>query len=210
MKFIAYILPILLALAAPARAEDIATRIQRQYENLNSFSADFKQSLTNAASGEMQMRAGSFHFRQPQSIRWETRTPEPELLVIGEDAVWNYFPEEETAYKYPVEQILGSKTVLRFLSGKANLKEDFYITETPTQEGGAKLTLTPKNPEPTMVEAAIWVKQDTAMITKVLVVDFYANQNQVELDNVVLNPDLSDGMFRFEAPQGVDVFDNTQ
>jgi outer membrane lipoprotein carrier protein len=196
-------------LATPAQAEDTATRIQRQYENLTSFSADFSQTLTNAASGEAEKRSGSIHFRQPQNILWETKTPEPEILMVGDSAVWNYFPAEEVAYKYPVEQILGSKTVLRFLSGKANLKEDFYVEETPAQDGGAKLKLIPKNPEPTMIEAEVWVN-DTGMITKVLVVDFYANTNEVELNNVVLNPGLTDGMFRFEAPKGVDVFDNTQ
>lgn len=210
MRFFKYMLLFVMLLAVPAQAEDTAMRIQRQYESLTSFSADFSQTLTNAASGEAEKRSGSIHFRQPQNILWETKTPEPEVLLVGDTAVWNYFPSEEVAYKYPVDQILGSKTVLRFLSGKANLKEDFYIEETPAQDGGARLKLIPKNPEPTMVEAEVWVKADTAMITKVLVVDFYANTNEVELDNVVLNPDLPDGMFRFAAPQGVDVLDNTK
>jgi outer membrane lipoprotein carrier protein len=107
-----------------------------------------------------------------------------------------------------VEQVLGSKTVLRFLSGKANLEEDFYI-EPQDAEGCVRLKLTPKSPEPSMVEATIWVNPDTALISRVEVVDFYANTNIVELDNLILNPDLPDRMFSFEPPKGVEVLDNT-
>jgi outer membrane lipoprotein carrier protein len=210
MKIFKYMLLAILVVAGPAHAEDLTGRIQKQYEALKSFSAEFDQTLTNAASGQVEQRSGRIHFKQPRFILWKTETPETEILLIGKDAVWNYFPEEEVAYRYPLEQVLGSKTVLRFLSGKADLKEDFYIERQPTEEGRVKLVLTPVNPEPSLVEATVWVEPDSALITKVLVVDFYANTNLVDLDNLILNPDLRDSMFHFEPPKGVDVFDNTQ
>lgn len=210
MNFLKYMLLMLLLLPATARAGDIAADIQKQYENLVSFSADFNQTLTNAASGESEKRSGQIHFKKPQYILWRTETPEPEILIVGKEAVWDYFPAEQTAYKYTKDEILGSKTVLRFISGEAHLKEEFYVEEEQTGEGGVTLKLIPRNPEPAMVEAALWVKPDKALITKVLVIDFYANKNLVELENLILNPDLSDGMFDFEPPPGVDVFDNTR
>jgi outer membrane lipoprotein carrier protein len=73
----------------------------------------------------------------------------------------------------------------------------------------ALLLLAPKQPEPSLTEARVWVNPDTALISKVLVVDFYGNENLVDLENLVLNPDLSEGLFEFEPPEDVDVFDNT-
>lgn len=192
-----------------AQAEDIAVKIQNQYEKLSSFSADFTQELTNAASKQTQERAGIILFKQPQFIRWETKTPEPELLIVGDQTVWNYFPDEELALKFKFNQVFTSKTMLRFLSGKANIRADFVVKDQGEEGGFTKLRLIPKEPEPGLVLAYLWVDPASFMLKKVLVVDFYGNGNQVALENLKLNPKIKDSLFEFEPPEGVEVEDNT-
>ena len=195
--------------AQVAQAEDIAVKIQNQYEKLSAFSADFTQELTNAASKQTQVRKGDIMFKQPQFIRWETKTPEPELLIVGDQTVWNYIPDEELALKFKFSQVFTSKTMLRFLSGKANIREDFMLKDQGDDNGYTKLRLIPKEPEPGLVLAYLWVDHESNMLRKVLVVDFYGNGNQVELENLKLNPELEDGLFQFTPPEGVEVEDNT-
>lgn len=214
MIFRAFILllTVLLVLGAtPATAEEggITARIQKQYESLKSFQADIVQELTNGSSKETRMRKGNLAFRSPGHVRWETVEPEPELIVAGDGPVWDYFADEETAYKYPREQVMGGKTMLRFLSGQARLDEDFWVEEHP--EGPlVRLELVPKEPEPNLVKAEAWVTDEMAMLTRVKLVDFFGNINDVRLENLVLNPDLPDAMFAFTPPAGTDIEDNTQ
>ena len=156
------------------------------------------------------MRTGTLSFKRPGLVRWNTQTPERELLIVGTNIVWDYFPDEETAYKYPVSQVLSSRTMIRFISGKGNLDEDFKVEDQGVDQGLRKIKLIPREPEANMVLAYIWVNQDTKMLEKVFVVDFFGNGNELALEETMLNPELGEELFEFSPPEGVDVLDNTE
>jgi outer membrane lipoprotein carrier protein len=208
------LLALLLAWAGPARADDpaqLAGRIQKKYASINAFSASFTQAIRNAASGDTENRSGSFVFKKPLLVRWETVKPEKELLLVGASAVWDYFEEDKEAFRYSVQEIIGSKTMLRFLTGKANLTEDFLVAAGKAETAGpgqAVLDLAPKEPEPGLVMAKVWVDTTTDLIVRVHIQDFYANTNDLTLTNLVLNPKLGDELFAFTPPKDVKVHDN--
>ncbi len=205
--------------ADPVPAEDLPDLIQQRYESLTTFQADFEQELTNVASGQVETRRGQIWYKQPSQVRWLTTAPEKELLVVGPEFAWDYIEDEELAIKYGVASLLDSKTILRFISGQANIKEDFVVK---TQWQGADevrakwgkgftvLQLIPKEAEPGMVLAFVGVEPDTGLLRQVMIVDFYGNGNELRLSNVETDVDLSADMFRFEPPAGITVEDNTQ
>ncbi|NJB66826.1 outer membrane lipoprotein carrier protein [Desulfobaculum xiamenense] len=188
-------------------ATEITASMQRQYEALGAFRADLVQKLTNAASGSTQTRTGTLVFKQPALIRWQTESPEPELLVVGSDRVWDYFPDEETAYRYTTDQVLGSKTMLRFLSGKARLDEDFYVSVVGRDNGYIKMELVPRDPEPSLVQAWLWLIPESKLLHRVVIVDFFGNENDVTLKSIVLNPELPASTFEFTPPKGTEILD---
>lgn len=202
-------------LLAPAVFADsgLVRQIQRQYETITSFQAEFTQELGVAVSRETEERQGVLSYQSPGLIRWETMSPEKELLVVGPDVVWNYFEEEETAYRYDSRDVLGSAMVLRILSGQARLDEDF-MTEEDLSEDAAdeadlrKMRLVPRTPEPNLVEATIWVDAQTFLLRRVLAVDFYGNTNQITLHDLRVNQPLAPELFTFTPPDGVMVQDN--
>ncbi|EGJ51319.1 outer membrane lipoprotein carrier protein LolA [Desulfocurvibacter africanus] len=201
---------ILVVVSSSAQSEEITRRIQQQYETLKGFKAGFTQELTNAATGEVEKRRGTIAFMQPSLIRWETVEPEKELLIVGENAVWDYFSDDNLVIKYPLAQVLNSKTMIRFLSGKARFEEDFAVANQGEESGLIKIRLDPKEPEPSLVLAYIWLDPKTYLIRSVLLMDFYGNANQVNLRDLELNPVLSRSYFHFTPPSGVEVQDNTQ
>ncbi len=191
------------ALAAQAEA-GIVEKIQRRYESIQSFQAGFTQKLTVAASRESEQRQGTLYFLHPGLIRWETVSPEPELLIVGSEVVWNYFEEEDIAYRYAVEDVLGSATVLKILSGQARLDEDFLTEVDLAEETAATvIRLRPRVPDRSLVEATILVDPETFLLQQVLAVDFYGNTNQVVLHDLRLDPDLAPSLFEFTPPEGV-------
>lgn len=205
--------------ATAAYAEpDITDRIQSRYESIQSFKGTFEQVLTNAATQESEKRSGDIWFKQPALVRWVTTKPEKEVLVIGKEIAWDYFEEDITAFKYSVEGLLNSKTILRFISGQANLRKDFTVKtkwigdEEVRQQWGEGMTvlqLTPKEPEPGMVQAYIGVDPKSALLKRVLIVDFMGNGNDVTLNNLTFNENVPDSLFEFTPPEGVVIQDNT-
>ncbi|QJB57739.1 outer membrane lipoprotein carrier protein LolA [Pseudodesulfovibrio sp. zrk46] len=204
--------------AEATTTDEMPDLIQQRYETLKTFQAGFIQELTNVASGEVDVREGRIWFKQPSQVRWETSKPEKELLVVGPEFAWDYIPDEELAIKYSVATLLDSKTVLRFLSGQANLKEDFIVK---TEWAGADevrekwgkgftvLQLVPKEAEPGLVLAYIGVEPKSGLLRQVMIVDFYGNGNEVRLSDVELNVELEPDMFSFSPPEGTQVEDNT-
>jgi len=198
--------------------EELPDLIQQRYETLKTFQADFIQELTNVASGEVDTREGRIYFKQPSQVRWVTEQPEKELLVVGAEYAWNYIEDEQLAIKYGVVSLLDSKTIIRFISGQANLKEDF-IVKTEWQgadevrakwgKGFTVLQLVPKEAEPGMVLAYIGVEPDTGLLRQVMIVDFYGNGNELRLYKVEIDINLPSEMFEFIPPEGTQVEDNT-
>jgi outer membrane lipoprotein carrier protein len=197
-----------LGAASADSAQSITERIQSRYESIDSFTTEFTQELVNAASKEKEERRGTISFKQPRMIRWETISPEQELLVVGRELVWNYFPDEGVVYLYPVEQIFDSKTMLRFISGDANLESDYTVEELGQEAEGIKLRLVPRTPEPNLVLAHLWVDPNTVLLTRVQLMDFFGNTNQLTFLNTKVSVDLPGTLFTFVPPKEVEILKN--
>ncbi|WP_028575144.1 outer membrane lipoprotein chaperone LolA [Desulfonatronovibrio hydrogenovorans] len=183
---------------------ETADLVQERYEAIDSFEADYVQILTNAATREQEELTGKIFFQKPLMVRWESRTPEEELLIVNQDTVWNYFPQEETVYRYQADEVLTSRTMLRFISGQAELRQDFRIEDQGLEDGFSKIKLIPKNPEPSLVLAYIWADQE-GLMHRILLVDFFGNGNELRLENINLDPELEPDLFTFVPPSGAEV-----
>lgn len=192
-----------------AQAADTASVIQARYEKLRSFSATFEQTLTHKESGSVEKRQGTLLFRKPLLIRWETARPHEETLVVTDREIWNHLPDEAVVYRYPLELVQDSRSIIQVITGQAALTKDFDVKQEERENGLARLRLYPKEPAPQMVEALLWVEPETGYIRQARLVDFYGNTNEVRF--VRFQPDAAFGAsrFRFQPPQGVEVEDRT-
>lgn len=200
---------LLVLFLSPVRGAELSNLIQEKYQSIHSLRTDFVQELTNASSGEVDRHYGTIFYQKPGLIRWEEEKPGAELLVVDQEVVWDYFPEEGVAYAYSLEEKFKSKTMLRFLTGEVDLKQDYSLIHQGKDQGFAKIKLIPKQPEPSLVLAYIWVDEDTNLLRQILLVDFFGNGNQLAFSNLKLNIDLDRSLFRFSPPEGVLVRDNT-
>ena len=197
----------LVLMAATAQASDIANTIQARYEKLRTFSATFEQTLTHKESGSVEKRQGSLLFQKPLLIRWQTDKPHEETLVVTHKEIWDYLADEEIAYRYPLELVRDSRTIIQVITGQAALTKDFDVKEAGQENGLAKLHLYPKEPAPQMVEALLWVEPSTGYIRRASIIDFYGNSNDVRFTQFKPDTSLKESDFTFTAPKGVEVED---
>ena len=197
----------LIFMAAAAQASDIANTIQARYEKLRTFSATFEQTLTHKESGSVEKRQGSLLFQKPLLIRWQTDKPHEETLVVTNKEIWDYLADEEIAYRYPLELVRDSRTIIQVITGQAALTKDFDVKEAGTENGLAKLHLYPKEAAPQMVEALLWVEPATGYIRRASIIDFYGNSNDVRFTQFKPDTSLKASDFTFTAPKGVEVED---
>lgn len=203
---------ILLLIPGPAAlaADPALDAVLQRYSDAEDMRLTFIQTLTHKESGGKEERAGVLQCKKPLLVHWEITDPAPELLIVGDDGIWNVFPEEELAYKYALELANDSASLIRVMTGLDTLDKDFIVEEGDTEEGMRTIRLYPKNPTQSMTEAVLWLDEKEKVVKRLRVYDFYNNENELlfETQEVNLHPDAA--LFRYVPPEGFTVEDRTQ
>lgn len=208
MKQICFVFAIVLYMAVPAfGAAPIVEEVQRAYGQMERFSADFTQELLHAESGGSEKRTGKLTFEKPLNIRWETFDPNPELLVVNKNEVWDYLPDEELAYRYSPEVVKDSRSILQVVTGQSRLDTDFDVKREADRDGLIVLRLFPKEPSTQMVETLLFVDPVTKLLRRAEILDFYGNTNNINFSNVMPNAKAAANAFSFTPPKGITVED---
>lgn len=213
MKKLTYILTVILVLGfiSPAYGADGAVAaMQKRYGAIQSMKAEFTQTLTHKESGNIEERRGVLYFAKPLLVRWETLSPIPELLLVTPEAVWNAFPDEDLAYKYPAAMSAESESMVRILTGQSALDKDFTVETRNVKDGLTTLALYPHTPSQSMTEAELAIETATGRIKRVVVIDFYYNRNEIVFTSQELDPKLDPALFTFTPPKGMKIEDKTQ
>ncbi len=187
-------------------AASLDVEIQNKYKKVNTIKTTFEQTLNHKESGAVQKRKGELLFQKPFLVRWETKNPHPELLLITDKIVWNYLPDEEVAYRYTPDVVESSRPLVQVITGQAQLSRDFSIQVLGQDAGYTKLHLFPHEPTPEMVEAFIWIDKDK-IIRKASIIDFYGNSNTLHFTKVQTNVKFTQKTFSFTPPKDIDVED---
>ncbi len=203
----------LLAFAGLARAASVnpvVVALQKKYESITSMKAEFTQLLVHKESGSKEKRSGVLYFKKPLLVRWESKKPSPELLLVTNKEIWNAFPDEEVAYKYALSLAQDSRSIVRVVTGQARLDQDFQIEEEGKEAGLIKLRLFPKEPVQALVEAILWVDPASSLIKKVRIYDFYGNENEITFTSQDMGAPIRDSLFTYTPEKGMTVEDRTK
>lgn len=198
--------------SAQEEEKELTAAIQKQYQTIESFRTEFTQKLINASSNDSEVRKGWIAYKRPRRIHWETQSPEREVLILNRDYVWDYYPAEGVAYRYSLQQMFDSKTMLRFISGEVDLAEEFNVTRTNSEAEASeliRLELDPKDPDPSLVEANLRVDPEDMLIRRIKLVDFFGNQNILRFENIERNCQPDPDLFVLEPPEETRVVDRT-
>lgn len=196
------------AVAAPAG--NITASLQQKYDNITSMEAKFSQTIIHKESGAKETRTGTLYFKKPLLVRWEAEKPTKELLVVGENAIWNVFPDEEVAYKYPVSMVHDTHNIFRVITGGSRLEQDFTVENKGMENGLVRLNLFPHEPVQSLVEAVFWVDPNTMLIQKFRITDFYGNHNDITFTSYKLDGKVAASQFAYTPEKGFMVEDRTQ
>jgi outer membrane lipoprotein carrier protein len=212
MRFCLSLLGLCLLLATPAmgKMSAAAAKFQAAYHDLTSMRAAFSQTLLHKESGARETRSGTLLFQKPLLVRWETREPAPELLLVTSAEIWNVFPDEEIAYKYSLDLARDARSVIRVITGQSRLDQDFDVAEEGREGDLVTLRLYPKEPVQSLVEALFWLEPDSGFIRRLRIYDFYGNENEILFSNQEVGIRLPRDVFAYTPGKNIAVEDRSQ
>jgi outer membrane lipoprotein carrier protein len=214
IHIVATMLTALVAIAVPPNAashdqaspqlKTLLDRLQKHYQQTESFSAKFKEQIT-PAGGAKREREGTVYYRKPGRMRWEFGGQDSEIIVSDGKQLYSYQPDLNQVIETPVEQAFRSSSVSAFLLGIGNIERDF---EASLPAKGAPpddlkhVVLKPKNAGDT-IEMGLDAK--TLDLRALRLTDALGDVTELSFTNINYGAPLDDKLFAFIPPAGADI-----
>jgi outer membrane lipoprotein carrier protein len=125
----------------------VVDKIQKKYEGIEDFHADFTQEATVKALNTVQKSDGEVWFKKPGKMRWNYYEPYKDQIVSDGHTLWFYNEEEKQVIESPLNQVSETESTSTLLSGLGKIKDLYKTSFTESGEfeaDGALIDLRPK------------------------------------------------------------------
>jgi outer membrane lipoprotein carrier protein len=194
--------------AQPASAEAVARDIQKRYDRITDFSADFVHSYRGGVLKQQATERGHLLVKKPGRMRWEYIAPEKKTFVSDGRKLYSYIPQDKQVIVSTVPPGDQAPAPALFLTGEGNLIRDFDVAFEQVAEappGTVALRLTPKKREPEYNSLTLVVQPGTLHLSMLVTIDPQGGRSVFTFTNLKENVGLADNEFVFKMPRGVDV-----
>lgn len=199
--------------AQPQSAAELAAALQKKYATVRDFSADFVQTYRGGVLNRQLKDTGRVMVRKPGKMRWEYKTPEEKLFVSDGTSIYWYVPQDRQAEKRPMPADDQASTPALFLAGKGDITRDFTpaLAERPAgqAEGSLALKLVPRTPQEEYDWLIIVVDPSSLSLRGLVTADSQGGTSSFTFANLKENVGLSDKLFTFTPPRGVEVVNDS-
>ena len=197
------------ALAADPTPAELAQALQKKYDGIKDFSADFVHTYEGGVLRKQVTERGRLLIKKPGKMRWEYTSPEPKTFVSDGVKLYSYVPADKQVVVSSVPPDDQATTPTLFLAGKGSLTRDFTpsIVALPAgmPAGSRALKLVPKSRQQDYDWLTLVVDPVTLAIRGLVTVDAQGGTSSFSFGNLKENVGLADKDFAFKIPRGVDV-----
>lgn len=191
------------ATPAPAAAADL---IQRHYDSVGSFTADFVHTFRGGLLPQVTTERGTVKIRKPGRMRWTYDAPNQKEFVADGRLLYSYVKADRTCYVNDIPTDDRASTAALFLAGKGNLVRDFRAAAaSAVSPNELRIVLTPTSPQAEFTQLTIGVDPRTYVLMSMETVDGDGGVSTFRFTNLKENVSLPDRDFVFTPPKGVDV-----
>jgi outer membrane lipoprotein carrier protein len=195
--------------AEPLSLEQLIARMQESYDKTKDMEARFIQEVTIKSINKTEREEGIVYFKNPQRMLWNYLQPKPKKMIINPEKVWLYIPEDRIVYIQEAKSVFESKLTIKFLSGIGKLTDEFQVrfshANPVNKEGNYLLTLLPKDTDLGIEKLFVTANKDTLQIEECSFTDALGNITRIRFKIIKTNANLSDKLFTFKVPAGVEV-----
>ena len=193
-------------LSAEELLQDFMSEAKTLTANFSQVVIDEEGNLDDSASS-----AGIFLLERPGKFRWQVATPNELLILADGKNLWNYDIELEQATVKPIDKTL-TNTPAMLLSGESDVLKAFKIKNSFVTVYGQDtikwLELVPNDTHDDFSKLNIGFSNN-----EIRLMELATNIGQViriEFDSVRRNEELNKDLFKFTAPDFVDIIGDAQ
>jgi outer membrane lipoprotein carrier protein len=193
--------------AAPA-AVDLARNVQRKYEQVRDFSADFEHIYEGGVLRKKLTERGTLLVKKPGMMRWVYTSPEKKEFVSDGRTLYAYVPADKQVIVSTVLPADEASSPAMFLAGKGSIQRDF-TPRIAAAEGLAAsevaLELVPRTRQNEYDWIILVVDRASLQIRRLITADSQGGTSTFVFTKLRENVGLPDKAFAFTIPRGVDI-----
>lgn len=195
--------------AAETTAPELAVALQRKYDTIKDFSADFVHTYHGGVLRKQLTERGRLLIKKPGKMRWDYTAPERKQFVSDGVKLYSYIPQDRQVIVSSVARDDSAATPALFLAGQGSLTRDFTPSLVTVPAGlppdSRALKLVPKSRQRDYDWLILVVDPKTLRLRGLATTDAQGGTSSFSFTNLKENPRLSDKEFAFKIPRGVDV-----
>ena len=176
-------------------------------EGLNTFSADFEQSLLDSSGEVLETTKGTVRLHRPGMFSWLYSEPYIQKIISDGKTLWVYEEDLEQVIISDVTDAIEDTPALIF-SGNYRLVEHYVINELENDDEHGWLELTPRDIESHYRSLRLAFSDNE--LTAMILFDSLGQTLFITFMNTSRNPNLNRELFRFVPAAGIDVIDARQ
>jgi outer membrane lipoprotein carrier protein len=193
--------------ASAANVSEIAAKVDKRYNHLQTLQADFTETYRGA--GVLRSESGVLWLKRPGKMLWDYVQPQPKVFVTDGKWAWFYVPGERQARKAALKNLDDLRSPLRYLLGKTKLEKELaglsLAADVPPQlAGNIVLRGIPKGMEDRVTSVLLEVTPE-GEIARMVVNEVDGATTEYSFSNQRENQPVDDQRFRFSPPAGVEV-----
>ncbi|MCP4678017.1 MAG: outer membrane lipoprotein chaperone LolA [Deltaproteobacteria bacterium] len=189
--------------------DKIVGKLKEYYASINDYEATFTQTTAHKMfAGRLQRAYGTVKFKKGGLMRWEYTRPERKLFIYDGKKLWVYEPEVPQVFSGAADAERLRKA-LAFITGEGNLIDEYNAKLLSAKKHGFPegivVGLWPKDVKSPFKRVEMYLDSKTFRVKRSVVVDHEGNRNRFDFGTPKINTGLSEAIFAFTPPPGVQV-----
>jgi len=185
---------------------DSSAELTQLLLGIRTMQADFTQKITDKKAKPLQQTQGRMALERPGKFRWEVTKPIAQLIVANGTRLWIYDRDLEQVTIRAFKSATGQTPALLLSDNNLTLGKDFFVTQT----GDASAPVFLLKPKDKSNFESIKLSFSNNVIHEMELKDHLGHTTLIQFRDVALNAPLSERLFTFKPPSGIDIIDETK
>ncbi|MCX7794525.1 MAG: outer membrane lipoprotein chaperone LolA [Thermodesulfovibrionales bacterium] len=177
-------------------------KIENAYRDISDISGRFIQMSYLKDIEKKEFYEGEFFIKIPSLFRWSYKGKSPQEVIISGEKLIIYQKKEKQVIRSKFVPSRYGQTPIALLGGFGNIRKDFDIREEKD-----KVILRPRGDMGNVRNIELYLRDSDFPIKKIKITDTADNIIEIELKDVVINSGLTESLFEFKPPKGVNIIE---
>jgi outer membrane lipoprotein carrier protein len=190
----------------------VAASIDARYNSMKSLRAEFTE--VYSGGGIRRSESGTLWIKKPGKMRWDYSSPQKKIFVTDGSTAWFYVPGERQARRTQLKKLDDLRSPLRYLLGRSKLEKELRGLSLapdvrPESSGNVVMRGIPVGMED-RVSQVLLESDPQGFLRRIVMEELDGSRTEFRLENQQQNAAVTDAVFSFRPPAGVEVLQSNQ